>query len=395
MPYGVTLAGALGARVIKVENLDGDPMRWSFGAPEWGSMKTMEGKESICLDLRSDDGRRIMQELLRRADVFVQGFRPGVDKRLGVDYAAAKELNSRIVYVHGAGYGSSGPYAHRPIYAGTAASASGSVHRQAAYWLDAELNESLDATASQAVVAPRMRNLTDGDANASVSVLSAILFGLRHRERTGEGQFVATSMIGGNVLAYADDFNRYDGKRPVRQADPDQFGLAATYRLYEAAQGWVFLAVPSQDEWHAAMTLAGRQDLIDDARFATPADRMSHDAGLVAELEELFKGRPAEEWESLLLPAGVGCVAVTERSQSETMVADENLRTMGLVGEIEHPVFGPLLRYAPPAALSATPGRLAPGCTVAQHTATILAEIGYSEDEVAKLAASGVVRLPV
>jgi crotonobetainyl-CoA:carnitine CoA-transferase CaiB-like acyl-CoA transferase len=393
MPFGVTMAGALGARVIKVESIEGDPMRWSFGPPEWGALKTMEGKESICLNLRTEGGRQIMQDLLRQADVFVQGFRPGVDARLGVDYETAKALNPNVVYVHGAGYGSSGPYAHRPIYAGTAASGAGSVHRQAAYWLDPELNKTLDAASSQAVVAPRMRNQTDGDANAAVGVLSAILFGLRHRQRTGEGQFVGTSMLGGNALAYADDFNRYEGKQPVPQADPEQLGLSATYRLYEAQEGWIFLAVPSQEEWQLAMTAAGRTDLVEDPRFTSPADRTTHDGELATELEALFRTRPAGEWEEAILGAGAGCVMVSERSQAETAVCDAHLREMGLVGEIEHPSFGRLLRYAAPAALSATPGRLAPGCVIAQHTETILGELGYTEDEIAKLAADGAVRL--
>ena len=393
MPFGVTMAGALGARVIKVENIDGDPMRWSFGAPEWGALKTMEGKESICLDLRSEAGQKIMQDLIRRADMFVQGFRPGVDQRLGVDYETARALNPDIVYVHGAGYGSSGPYAHRPIYAGTAASGTGSVHRQAAYWLDPELNKSLDAAGTQAVVAPRMRNLTDGDANAAAGVLTAILFGLRHRQRTGQGQFVATSMIGGNALAYADDFNRYEGKVPVPQADAEQMGTGATHRLYETAGGWVFLSLPTQAEWSTALDVAGWSKLAGDVRFASPEDRRAHDTELAGELSALLAGRSASEWEKVFLAAGVGCVAVTEISQAEMAVTDTALQEMGLVGEVDHPRFGRLLRYAPPAWLSATPGRMAPACTVAQHTEAILLELGYSEEEVAKLASDGSVRL--
>jgi crotonobetainyl-CoA:carnitine CoA-transferase CaiB-like acyl-CoA transferase len=393
MPFGVTMAGALGARVIKVENIEGDPMRWSFGGPEWGSLKTMEGKESICIDLRGDAGHRIMEELIRKADVFVQGFRPGVDKRLGVDYDRARSLNPNIVYVHGAGYGSSGPYAHRPIYAGTAGSVAGSVHRQGAYWLDPELNKSLDAISAQAVVGPRMRNLTDGDANAAVNVLSAILFGLRHQRRTGQGQHVATSMVGGNVLAYSDDFNQYEGKPPVRQSDPEQLGLSATYRLYQAEPGWVCLVIETQRDWEIAMEVAGRADLVSDSRFSSPETRAAHDGALASELEALFLTRPASEWEDLMIKSGVGCVAVTESNQYEMAVTDLRLRDSGLIVEVEHPKFGSLLRYAGPADLSATPNRIAASCTLAQHTATILAELGYSDDQIAELAAHGTVRL--
>lgn len=392
MPFGVTLAGALGARVIKIENLEGDPMRWGFGLPEWGGTKTMEGKESICVDLRTEAGRIIVHELLRRADVFVQGFRPGVDVRLGVDYQTVKALNPTIVYVHGAGYGQHGPYVSRPIYAGTAAAAAGSVHRQAAFWLDPGLNQSLGALEAQAVVAPRMRNLTDGDANAAVGVLAAVMLALRHRQRTGQGQFVGTSMVGGNVVAYADDFNRYRGKVPVRQADSEQFGLGALYRLYEAAEGWVFLGVRTLDEWQRATEVAHWPELLEPGRRALAGDGDA-DKELLASLTERLSTRSAQAWEELFLASRVGCVAVSAARQSERSSTDENLREMGLIVEIDHPLFGPLYRYAPPAALSATPGRVAPGSFLAQHTTSILAELGYDDEQVAKLAADRVVRV--
>ena len=242
-------------------------------------------------------------------------------------------------------------------------------------------------------MAPRLRNLTDGDANAAVGVLSAILFALRHRQRTGQGQFVSASMVGGNVMAYSDDFNRYAGKVAVRQSDPDQLGTGALHRLYEAQEGWIYLEVPTQQEWDRAVDALGRPVLAADPRYATPADRDAHDDELAADLAAVLATRPAAAWEALLTPLGVGCVVATAASQAETMVHDEHLRTMGLVTEIDHPRFGPLLRYGPPAALSATPARLAPGCVLAQHTAAILDELGYSTDDVAKLAEAGVVRL--
>jgi crotonobetainyl-CoA:carnitine CoA-transferase CaiB-like acyl-CoA transferase len=394
MPYGVTMAASLGARVIKVENLDGDPFRWSFGPPEWGACKTTEGKESIALDVRTDEGRAIMHELLSTADVFVHGFRPGVPERLGLDLETVRSIKPDIVYLHGSGYGSDGPMAHRPIYAGVACAMSGSVHRQAPTWLDPEFSAPLNALEAQMIVLPRLAGVTDGDANAADGVMTALLLALRHRQRTGEGQFASTSMIGSNVLAYAEDFTRYDGKVPIPTADADELGTGALHRLYPAGEGWVFLSVPTQEDWEHLVTVLETPSLFGDPRFATPAARLENDDALADELAKTFANRAAGEWEAACLGAGVGCVEVSARSQAEVTCSDERLCAAGLVVPIEHPMFGSLLRYAPPAALSETPGPVLPGCTFAQHTRSILAELGRTDDEIAELAARGVVKLP-
>ena len=393
MPFGVTMAASLGARVIKVENLDGDPFRWSFGPPEWGACKTTEGKESIALDLRTDEGRTIMRELLANADVFVHGFRPGVPERLGLDIDSVRAIKPDIVYLHGSGYGSDGPLAHRPIYAGVAGAMSGSVHRQAPTWLDPEFSAPLSALEAQMIVLPRLAGVTDGDANAAEGVMTALLLALRHRQRTGEGQFVSTSMIGSNVLAYAEDFTRYDGKMPVARADADELGTSALHRLYRALEGWVFLAVATQREWEQFVAVLDAPSLAGDERFATAADRVANDAALADEITKQLAARAAAEWEDACLAAGVGCVEVSERSQAELASFDERLRAAGLIVPIEHPLFGALVRYAPPAALSKTPGPVRPGCTFAQHTRSILAELGRSDEEIADLATRGVVKL--
>jgi crotonobetainyl-CoA:carnitine CoA-transferase CaiB-like acyl-CoA transferase len=391
MPYGVALAAAMGARVIKIENVDGDPMRWAFGPKEWGGCKTMEGKESVALNLRHPVGQAVCKELITRADVFVQGFRPGVDARLGLDYETVRKIRPDIVYLHGSGYGPSGPYAHRPIYAGVAGALAGSVHRQAAYWFDRELAQSLNAVEAHTVIASRLATVTDGDANPAVSVFASLLLAVRHQRRTGQGQFVATSMIGGNVLAYSDDFNLYMGKEAVQQADPDQFGLNALYRLYEANPGWVFFAAPSDTEFATAVAVMGDPWLSIDPRFATAKARTEHDEALAGLLAARFTDRPATEWEEILSVAGVGCVSVPEDNQPVVSCKDPVLRETGLMVEIEHPLFGKLLRYAPPAALSETPGIALPGSFFAQHTTSVLRELGYSDESIGKFAADGAI----
>ena len=394
MPFGVALAASLGARVIKIENHDGDPERVNFLVPEAGAAKTMEGKESIAVDLLSPEGRRVFHQLIASADVFVNGFRPGWSTEMvAADRETLMKINPRLVYLHAAGYGDSGPYSHRPMYATTASAIAGSNHRHAGRWLDPALAADAGPEKLKQLSA-RVRGVADGDANAALGVCSALVLAIMEQRRTGEGQYVSTSMIGSNAYAYSDDFCSYEGKPPIPLADPELYGLHALYRLYEAKTGWVFLAAPKQKEWEAFCKGVGREDLVKDERFKTAEARRQHDESLIEALSALFAQRPAAEWEATLAPQGIGCVEVYERSNSEFFSEDPVMRDTGLVAEVKHPLFGKMLRHGLPSDLSETPGRLAPGCKIGQHTDALLAELGYSPQEVADLKAKRVVSSP-
>ena len=307
MPYGVTMAAALGARVIKIEDGNGDPHRMSFGA-EVATNKTTAGKESVSIDLRTPRGREIAQQICARADVFVTGFRSGVAEKLGLGYDELRQLNPRLVYVHAAGYGTDGPYAHRALYAQAAQAVAGSFGRQVGYWADPAQNEGMSVMELQAIVAPRLNQVVDGDSNAALAVLAALGLAIYHQRRTGQGQFVRTSMISGNAWCYSDDFCTYDGKPPVAVCDSEYYGTSALDRVYETADGWVCLAVRTQREFERLVTTLGLPELGTDERFATAEARAANDDALAAALGARFKEKPAAEWESALLAADVGCV---------------------------------------------------------------------------------------
>jgi crotonobetainyl-CoA:carnitine CoA-transferase CaiB-like acyl-CoA transferase len=391
MPYGPAMAAALGARVIKLEDLRGDSMRWSFGNPEVTSVKTMQGKESLSVDLRSPEGRKIVHQVVRSADVFVNGFRPGVAERLGLSADTLRRLNPRLVYLHAAGYGPDGPYAHRPIYAGVASALAGQIVRHAGSWVDPELTQSFSILEAQTILLPRLRGPVDGDANAALAVLSSLLLGIYHQRRTGEGQFLSTSMICGNALAYSDDFNSYAGKPPLPLPDPEFHGLHALYRLYQARSGWVFVAAPRQKEWEALAAAIGSGHLTGDTRFATADGRHDNDQALISELSAVFATRDASDWERQLAPIGIAVVKASEAGYSEFTCTDPVLRQTGMVVEIEHPLFDRLLYAAPPLQFSETPARIAASCLNGQHTEAILKELEYDDDAIGKLKADGVV----
>jgi crotonobetainyl-CoA:carnitine CoA-transferase CaiB-like acyl-CoA transferase len=391
MPYAVTMAASLGARVIKIEDATGDPHRLSFG-PEVASNKTTAGKESISLDLRSPEGRAIAQQIVARADVFVTGFRTGVAEKLGLGYDELRARNPRLLYVHGAGYGTDGPYAQRALYAQAAQAVAGSFGRQVGYWSDPEKNIGMSVPELQAVVLPRLSQIIDGDSNAALGLFAALALGIYHQARTGEGQFLRTSMIAGNAWAYSDDFCTYDGKPPVALCDDENWGTSALDRLYAAADDtYVCLAVRSEGEFRSLVSVMGLPEIADDERFTTDAGRREHDGTLGAALASRFRDKPAAEWESALTAADVGCVAVNTDGHPVFTSYDPVLRETGLTVTFEHPLFGEMVRAAPPVSFSETPARVAPPCLRGQHNREILTELGYSDTEIAALEASGAV----
>jgi crotonobetainyl-CoA:carnitine CoA-transferase CaiB-like acyl-CoA transferase len=399
-PFATALLAELGARIIKIEPPYGDPYRLlartSTGDPvvnlgQNNMVRAMQGKESIALNLKDERGKEILRRLVANADVFVHSFRGRVPESLGIDYDTLRAINPRLVYHYAAAYGSEGPYFRQPAIDPVVAAFTGQTAHQTG-----EGNPPLRESGADPV----------GAAGHAV----AMMLGLFAAHRTGESQLVESAMIVSNLYLNCEDALSYEGKPPRTPVDRFQLGTGATHRVYESAPAgsgaafasyenadphWVCLAAVRDDEFANFCEVAHRTELATDPRFATASARAENRAALEAELEPVFRTRTAQEWETNLLDAGVGCVRADAMSHFAFLYRDAQAQAIGMMVPTEHPSFGGTYwRYAPVIQLSDTPSLAPPFCELGEHTRSILGELGYDDDEMGRLKDDNVVTWP-
>ena len=384
-PFGATMLADLGARVIKVESLDGDTIRRAFPFPEAGGAKVMQGKESIQLDLTTDEGRAIVHELAKRADIVLCAFRAGAAKRTGIDADTLKALNPRLIYLNAPGYGTGGPFGARPAYAPSIGAASGLALTDAP--------DAAGATTSLAEIKPAAIRLfqasavpsLQADGVAALGVASAMLLGLLARARGRATGTLTTTMLATATHALIDRTIDYPGKPAPPTVDDGGHGYHALYRMYRAAEGWVFLAAPAEKEWpELAAALSAEVSLSADPRFATAADRRANDDALAQVLGDVFATLPARRWEERLTAAGVGCVTVSEQPPEILLQTDEPLAAE-YTATATSPIFEEHRRLAPAVRFSRSGTQAGGGCLAGDHTDTLLSELGYPKEAIADL----------
>jgi crotonobetainyl-CoA:carnitine CoA-transferase CaiB-like acyl-CoA transferase len=384
-PFGTTILTDYGARVIKVEQLDGDPMRSIMPFPEAGGIKVLQGKESVALDMASDEGREIVYELVRRADAVLQSFRAGVVDRLGFDDKTLLTLNPDLVYLNAPGYGVDGPYGHRPAYAPTIGAGTGLARRNSGTSIPERDDLTMEEIREYSLrLGTAALGVGHADGFSALGAGTAMALGLLARKRGGPGQSMLTTMLNTVAHAISEDMIEYQGRAPAPTADTGLYGLSARYRLYEAAEGWVFLAAPQPREWEPLVAaLAPYGDVGDGADDSALADALS----------AIFKTRPASDWERELTARDVACVEVAETSPEGAMMDGDDClgREMGIIVDMEHPVIGEYPRLTPLAAMSRSAGVTGGAPLLGEHTDAVLAELGRTPEQIADLRTRGVV----
>lgn len=387
-PLSTAMLADLGARVIKVETIGGDPYRHLVVGGTPGA-KTTAGKSSICLDLKTPEGLRIAQALCRQADVVVHNARPGVAERLGLGEDELRSQNPLLIWVSLTGYGRGSRSAYRPATHPCAGAATGGALFQAG----SALQEPCAGLADVREISRQLirANESSPDPNTAVVAAGSVLMALLARERFGIGQAVHINMLAANMYANADDALDYASKRARPACDPGLHGFSAGYRLYRCADGWLFLAISSDEEWRQCAEILALTSVLDNPRFSTPQARAANDALLIEVLAGVFASRSAAEWEQRFVDAGLAGVRADSATPGPYFAHDPQMLANDFTPECTHARFGTHRRWGPLVRVNGGLESYGPGVVAGQQTDDLLAELGYLQDEIDALRAVGVV----
>ena len=391
-PYCTMLLGDLGADVIKVEPLEGDATR-GWGPPWVGDvaddtrtaayyLAINRNKRSIALDLHQPDGAEVLHRLLAAGDVLVENFRPGGLARLGFDDDVLRELNPSLVHLAISGYGTTGPAADRPGYDFVIQAVSG---------LMSITGASDDEGGGATKVGVAISDVVTGMLGA-VAVLAGLIgrgsAAAGSGPRVITGQRIDVSLLGATLAALVNQAQNafVTGAAPVRRgnAHPN----IVPYETFATADGDVAVAVGSERQWPRFCAAIGLRHLATDPQFLTNGDRVERRAELRPIIAARFRERDTATWLAMLEAADVPCGPILD--VVEAFAAPEAI-ARSMTVEVQHPAWGRLRQVGLPFEFERTPAsiRIAPP-VLGQDSATILAELGYSADEVGSLRRDGV-----
>lgn len=374
-PFAAQRLGDLGADVVKVEPVTGEWQRHVSAGGAQGNrinvsfLSLNRNKRSLAVDLKSPQGKALLMDLVKTSDVFLQNYRPGVAKRLGVDYETLSQINPKLVYVSMSGYGEDGPYVDRPGQDLILQGMSGAM-------LSAGREGEPPTAAGQYLV----------DAIAAYNAFEGVLAALLHRERTGEGQLVQVNMLDAIATIQMQELSVFTigGKPQKRSAEPHaHVYIRAPYGAFATSDGYIIVAFPP---------LKKLGEVIGEESFLAmddEADSWSRRDEIFAKTRERLKMKTSAEWLARMRAADIWCGPVYGY---EDLINDPQVKHNGTFIEYDHPTEGRIKAPGFPIRFSKTPSRVERGAPLTgEHTREVLTEAGYDADRIESLRNAGVI----
>lgn len=346
-PHAAQMLGDLGARVIKVEHPDGGDESRGWGPPFVGPdhdistyfLAANRNKQSIAVDLKTPEGKHLIERLVRQSDVLIENFRTGVLDRLGFDIARLHELNPRLVILSITGFGHDGPEGGRPGYDQIAQGEAG-----------------LMSLTGPGPDQPYRVGASIADLLAGIHGAYGVAAALYERERTGKGDVVRTSLLAAVTGVHSYHGTAWTVGGQVPQANGNHHASIAPYGAFRCADGMLQIAVANENQWRKTATLLDIDP--DIPKYATNRERFAHRDELIADMEKSLAAHDRAHWLSAL--GGLGVPAGAIRSLDEVYAWDQT-RSQGLLVEVDHPVLGRIELPGPPLRIESF--------QAAQHTA--------------------------
>lgn len=374
-PFAAQRLGDLGADVVKVEPVTGEWQRHVAAGGARGNrvnvsfLSLNRNKRSLAVDLKSEDGKKVLLDLVKTADVFLQNYRPGVAKRLGVDYETLSRINPKLVYISMSGYGESGPYVNRPGQDLILQAMSGAM-----------------LSAGRAGEAPTPAGQYLVDAVTAYTAFEGALAALFHRERTGEGQLVEVNMLDAITTIQMQELSVFTvgGKKQERSAEPHaHVFIRSPYGAFATSDGYIVLSFPSLRKLGEIIGEDSFLDMDDEVDSWTRRDE------IFAKTRDKLTAKTSAEWLKLFEEAGIWAGPVYGYAD---LVSDPQIAHNGTFVEYEHPTEGRVKTPGFPIKFSKTPSKVERGAPLAgQHTREVLQEAGYDAATIDRLEKAGVI----
>jgi len=371
-PTAVRLLSDWGAKVIRIES----PVESDIAGKRQGpdSQNLHRNKRSLCLNLKSDSGKEVFFELVKNADVVVENFRVNVKYRLGIDYEAVKQLNPAIIYASISGFGQQGPYAERPAVDQIIQGMSG-----------------LMSITGAPEHGPMRAGIAVSDTSAGMFLGQGILLALLHREQTGEGQWVQTSLLEAMLCKMDFQAARYTMNGEVARQEGNNHPTLSPMGVFDTADGQVNLAASTDKMFSAFCKTMNADELSNDVDFQTTEGRLQHREILWKKVNNITSKCATTELVNKLNCAGIPCGPINSIAQA---FADDQVQQLGMTRLAPHPELGPIKLLRSPITLSGFDNETCfekPGPELGEHSLEILKELNYSDEEVKQLLRSGTV----